>query len=255
MRRRVLRSMGTGRPSRVFPRGGSPLPSLGGRCRSGGSVPCGVSLAPPPGALTRRRSGYAERDNSAGRASLPGGQLWGEHAPRRRRREDADGTRRPPAGPKSAYSPHAGPSAETNERARGWKVGLQPGGPELMVQGPSPPGLLAPRDHRLRASGRSPSPRQGQGRSRCRRVPGALVGGRHLVGRPRRRMRSHIFQHGVLDERAEFLEERGDFLRRQHPKARTKYHAPHSGKHFAPLPASPTRKRRVLCMRGGPQHG
>jgi hypothetical protein len=66
MRRRVLRSMGTGRPSRVFPGGGSPLPSMGDRCRSGGSghAPCraGVSLAPPPGALTRRRSGYAERD-------------------------------------------------------------------------------------------------------------------------------------------------------------------------------------------------
>jgi hypothetical protein len=37
MRRRVLRSMGTGRPSRVFPGGGSPLPSMGDRCRSGGS--------------------------------------------------------------------------------------------------------------------------------------------------------------------------------------------------------------------------
>jgi hypothetical protein len=37
MRRRVLRSMGTGRPSRVFPEGGSPLPSMGDRCRSGGS--------------------------------------------------------------------------------------------------------------------------------------------------------------------------------------------------------------------------
>ena len=80
-----------------------------------------------------------------------------------------------------------------------------------------------------------------------------MVGGRHLVGRPRR-MRRHIFQHGVPDERADFLDERGNFLRRQHPKARPKEHAPHSGEpmgplvgglaHFTPLPKSLTRKRR-----------
>jgi hypothetical protein len=73
-------------------------------------------------------------------------------------------------------------------------------------------------------------------------------------------MRHHIFQHGVLDERAEFLDERGDLLRRQHPKARTKDHTPHSGErpvgplggglaHFTPLPASPTRKTPRFFMR------
>jgi hypothetical protein len=73
-------------------------------------------------------------------------------------------------------------------------------------------------------------------------------------------MRRHIFQHGVPDERTDFLDERGDFLRSQHPKAGTKEHASHSGErpvrlliggpaHFTPLPAAPTRKRRVfLCV-------
>jgi hypothetical protein len=51
MRRRVLRSMGTGRPSRVFPGGGTPLPSMGDRCRSG-------------------ESGHARA-------------VWGAHSPRR----------------------------------------------------------------------------------------------------------------------------------------------------------------------------
>ena len=102
---------------------------MGDRCRSGGSghAPCraGCHVAPPPGPLTRRRSGYA------GRASLPGGQLWGEHAPRRGRRETLMGpaahrSRRP----QKRLSPHAGPSAETNERAKGWKVGPRPAGAE-----------------------------------------------------------------------------------------------------------------------------
>ena len=49
MRRRVLRSMGTGRPSLVFPGGGSPLPSMGDRCRSGGAArPCRSGVSPSP---------------------------------------------------------------------------------------------------------------------------------------------------------------------------------------------------------------
>jgi hypothetical protein len=39
-----------------------------------------------------------------------------------------------PSRPQKRLSPHAGPSAETNERARGWKVGLRLGGDELLAK-------------------------------------------------------------------------------------------------------------------------
>ena len=50
---RVLRGMSTGRPSRVFPRGGSPLPSMGDRCRRGGAgTPRAVRVSRRPAART-----------------------------------------------------------------------------------------------------------------------------------------------------------------------------------------------------------
>jgi hypothetical protein len=101
--------------------------------RSGNTRAVRVHIASPPGPLTRRPLGYAERDKSAGRASLHRrrdlGQLWGEHAPRRGRRETLMGpgpTYR--CGPQKRLSPHAGSGPETNERAKGWKVGPRPGG-------------------------------------------------------------------------------------------------------------------------------
>jgi hypothetical protein len=67
-------------------------------------------------------------------------------------------------------------------------------------------------------------------------------------------MRRHILQHGVLDKRADFLGERGAFPCREHPKARTKDHAPHSGEpaHFARLPVPAARKRRVFSCEAVP---
>jgi hypothetical protein len=66
MRRRVLLKHGHRPPLAGVPGGGSPLPSMGDRCRSGGTgtpVPFrGVTIDPPPCPPTQRRSGYAERD-------------------------------------------------------------------------------------------------------------------------------------------------------------------------------------------------
>jgi len=76
------------------------------------------------------------------------------------------------------------------------------------------------------------------------------------AGRRRRRARGHELHHGVPHKRADLLQEGGNFLGRQCPKARTKNQAPHSGEwsvrlltggvaHSTPLPARPTRKPRV----------
>jgi hypothetical protein len=55
---------------------------------------------------------------------LPGGQLWGDTRPAAGGERALMGpTAHSPCGPQKRLSPHAGPSAETNERARGWKVG------------------------------------------------------------------------------------------------------------------------------------
>ena len=75
MRGRVLRSMGTGRPSRVFPGGGSPLPSMGDRCRSGGSgharAERGVTSPHRPAPFTRRAEEYARRTRGPRAVVLP----------------------------------------------------------------------------------------------------------------------------------------------------------------------------------------
>jgi hypothetical protein len=127
-------------PLAGVPGGGSPLPSVGDRCRSGGSGharavwgvtrPAALAHLPDdgpvmPSEISKRGAHPCPEGNCGGNTRPAAGSertLMGPAAQRSRR-------------PQKRLSPHAGPSAETNERARGWKVGLRPGGSKKRPQG------------------------------------------------------------------------------------------------------------------------
>jgi hypothetical protein len=110
------------------------LPSMGDRCRSGGSGHAravrGVTRPRRPAHLPHDGPVMPSEIGMRGAHPCLEGNCGGNTRPAAGGERDADGTRRPPAGPKSAYSPPAGPGAETNDGRKVGKLAPRPGGAE-----------------------------------------------------------------------------------------------------------------------------